>query len=254
MNVVTLSPKQWGAKHWLGMRISEPLWEESMSATPVVISKPFSGSHRRIAVLVGLLFLTSTTAFMVGSSLLVSYFSGDSPGFATLLTGVLLEVYCGLAVAALAVVILPVLSPYSARLARSYAGLRIAEFLAIVFVGGYMLATKREFPQYDAFIYVFTATGGIVLSYLLYVSRLVPRALSTLGLIGYVLLAVGIPITVLGSGHLDSGWGLIFVASGGLFELLLPLLLLVKGFSLGLDGQLPQPGPSSFAATRPATS
>jgi len=219
-----------------------------MSAA-IAVAKPFSGSHRKIAVLVGLLFLTSTTAFMIGSSLLVSYFSGDSPGFSTLLTGVLLEVYCGLAVAALAVVILPVLSPYSARLARSYAGLRIAEFLAIVFVGVYMLSTKREFPSYDAFIYVFTASGGIILSYLLYVSRLVPRLLSTLGLIGYVLLAVGIPITVLGSGHLDSGWGLTFVALGGLFELVLPLLLLVKGFSLGNDGQLPRPAPPSLATS-----
>jgi hypothetical protein len=225
-----------------------------MSATAVAVPRAFSGSHRKIAVVVGLLFLTSTTAFMIGSSLLVSYFSGDSPGFSTLLTGVLLEVYCGIAVAALAVVILPVLSAYSVRLARSYAGLRIAEFLAIVFVGAYMLATKREFPSYDAFIYVFTATGGIILSYLLYVSRLVPRLLSTLGLIGYLLLAVGIPITVLGSGHLDSGWGLSFVALGGLFELVLPLLLLVKGFSLGPDGQLPQPVMPSLVATTSAAS
>jgi hypothetical protein len=223
-----------------------------MSATATAVRRPFSGSHRKIAVLVGLLFLTSTTAFMIGSSLLVSYFSGDSPGTSTLVTGVLLEVYCGVAVAALAVVILPVLSPYSVRLARSYAGLRIAEFLAIVFVGAYMVATKREFPSYDAFIYIFTASGGIILSYLLYVSRLVPRLLSTLGLIGYVLLAVGIPITVFGSGHLDSGWGLSFVALGGLFELALPLLLLAKGFSLGRDGQLPQPRRSSLAATSPA--
>jgi Domain of unknown function (DUF4386) len=225
----------------------------TMGAIAAAVRQPFSGSHRKIAVAVGLLFLSSTTAFMIGSSLLVSYFSGDSPAFSTLVTGVLLEIYCGLAVAALALIILPVLSPYGLRLARSYAGLRIAEFLAIVFVGTYMLTTKREFPSYDAFIYVFTATGGIVVSYLLYKSRLVPRVLSTLGLVGYVLLAIGIPITVLGSGHLDSGWGLVFVAPGGLFELALPLLLLVKGFSLGHDGQLPQPRPSSLVATSPAT-
>lgn len=223
-----------------------------MSATATAVRRPFSGSHRKIAVLVGLLFLTSTTAFMIGSSLLVSYFSGDSPAFSTLATGVLLEIYCGLAVAALAVIIMPVLSPYSVRLARAYAGLRIAEFLAIVFVGTYMLTTKREFPSYDAFIYVFTASGGIVLSYVLYVSRLVPRVLSMLGLVGYVLLAIGLPITVLGPGHLDSGWGLVFVAPGGFFELALPLLLLVKGFSLGRDGQLPHPRPPSLAATSPA--
>jgi hypothetical protein len=50
---------------------------------------------------------------------------------------------------------------YDVRLARAYAGLRIAELFAIGFVGAYMMARKRQFPNYDAFIYVFTATNSL---------------------------------------------------------------------------------------------
>jgi hypothetical protein len=189
-------------------------------------------THRKTAIVVGMLFLTSTAAFMAGSRLIASYFSGGSRGSSQLLTGVLLEGYCGLAVAGIGVAMLPLLNPYDMRLARAYAGLRIAELLAIGFVGAYMIERKRQFPNYDAFIYMFTATGGIILSYLLYVSRLVPRPLAELGLVGYCLLAVGIPVTLISSAQLDAGPGMVFIVPGGLFELILPLLLIAKGFSL----------------------
>jgi Domain of unknown function (DUF4386) len=190
-----------------------------------------SGRHRKASIVVGTLFLTSTAAFMAGSRLIASYFSGDRES-SHLLTGVLLEGYCGLAVAGIGVTMLPLLNPYDVRLGRAYAGLRIAELLAIGFVGGYMMARKRQFPNYDAFIYVFTATGGIILSYLLYVSGLIPRPLAQLGVVGYSLLALGIPITLISPLQLDAGWGMVFIVPGGLFELMLPLLLIVKGFSL----------------------
>jgi Domain of unknown function (DUF4386) len=189
-------------------------------------------THRRTAIAVGALFLTSTAAFMAGSRLIASYFSGDSRRSSRLLTGALLEGYCGLAVAGIGVAMLPILDPYDVRLARAYAGLRIAELLAIGYVAAYMMARKRQFPHYDAVIYVFTASGGIILSYLLYMSRLVPRPLASLGLVGYCLLAAGIPVTLLGSAQFDAGPGMLFVVPGGLFELLLPVLLIARGFAL----------------------
>jgi hypothetical protein len=194
-----------------------------------------SGRHRKTSIVVGTLFLTSTAAFMTGSRLIASHFSGDRRG-SSLLTGVLLEGYCGLAVAGIGVTMLPLLNPYDVRLARAYAGLRILELLAIGLVGGYMVARKRQFPNYDAFIYVFTATGGIILSYLLYVSKLVPRPLAQLGLVGYSLLALGIPVTLISPIQLDAGWGMAFIVPGGVFERMLPLLLIAKGFSLENGG------------------
>jgi hypothetical protein len=80
--------------------------------------------QRRTAVLVGVLFLTSTAAFAVGSSLVAAHLSGDSPAASILLAGVLLQVYAGLAVAGIGLAMLPLLRPYSLRLARAYLALR----------------------------------------------------------------------------------------------------------------------------------
>jgi hypothetical protein len=70
-----------------------------------------------------------------GSSLVGSHFSGDSPATRTLLAGVLLQVYTGLAVAGIGLAMLPVLRPYSLRLARAYLALRVLECSAIVLLG-----------------------------------------------------------------------------------------------------------------------
>jgi hypothetical protein len=190
------------------------------------------GSHRRTAVLVGMLFLTSTAAFAVGSSLIAAYFSTSGSARSTLLAGVVLELYTGLAVVGIGLAMLPLLGRHHARLARAYLGLRVLECSAIVVAGASMLATGRELQHDELLIYSFTAVGGIIFSYLLYVSELVPRGLSLLGIVGYVVLGVGIPIALVGLADLDSGWGTLFFLPGGLFELVLPLLLLVKGFSV----------------------
>jgi hypothetical protein len=106
--------------------------------------------------------------------------------------------------------------------------------------GVHMVTTKNEFFRYDAFIYMFTASGGLIFSYLLYVSGLIPRFLAVLGLIAYISLAIGIPVSLLGDVQLDEGWGLIFVGPGAVFEFVVPLLLIIKGFSTG--AKEPRPG------------
>jgi Domain of unknown function (DUF4386) len=189
--------------------------------------------RRRTSVLVGVLFLTSTAAFAVGSSLVASHFSGDSPATRTLLAGVLLQVCAGLAVAGIGLAMLPVLRPCNLRLARAYLALRVLEGAAIVLLGAFMLTTRRALAHDDLLIYSLTAAGGIVLSHLLYVSRLVPRHLAMLGMLGYVALLVGVLAAALGLTELDAGWGMLFLAPGGLFELVFPLLLLARGFSAG---------------------
>jgi hypothetical protein len=210
--------------------------------------------HRTTAVLVAVLFLTSTAAFAIGSSLLASHFSGDSPGTSTLLAGVLLEAYTGLAVVGIGLAMLPLLRPANVRLARAYLGLRVLECLAIVTAGVYMLATNREPQHDDLLIYSFTAVGGIIFSYLLSASGLVPRLLSVLGMVGYVVLLVGIPTALAGFADLGTGWGVIFLVPGGLFELILPMLLLVKGFSVGTAVDRTQPCMTRTPGTPPGGS
>ena len=55
--------------------------------------------NRIIAIIVGALFLTSTVAFSMGSSSIKSYFDDGNLNKTLLITGVLLEIYCGIAVA-----------------------------------------------------------------------------------------------------------------------------------------------------------
>jgi MFS family permease len=202
-----------------------------MSATAVAVRKPFPGSYRKTAVLVGVLFLSATATFAVGSALITSYFAEASGRASTLLAGVLFQGIGALAGAGIGIAMLPVLRHYNPGLARGYAGLRIGEGLMMISAGVYMVATKQEFFHYDAFIYLFTVSAGLIFSYVLYMSGWIPRFLAQLGLVGYTVLAIGIPVTLMSAVQLDAGWGLIFVLPGAAFEFVVPLLLIFKGFS-----------------------
>ena len=67
--------------------------------------------------------------------------------------------------------------------------------------------------------------GGLMLCYVLFISRLVPRLLSVWGLLGYVIFMVGTTAEMFGYGI-----GVMLAIPGGLFELGLSLWLIVKGF------------------------
>jgi hypothetical protein len=67
--------------------------------------------------------------------------------------------------------------------------------------------------------------GGVFLSLLLFRTRLIPRSLAALGVIGYVLHAAGSIAEIFGIPI-----GLILLIPGGLFEVGLGLWLIIKGF------------------------
>ena len=92
-------------------------------------------------------------------------------------------------------------------------------------------------------IYVPTGLGGIVLTYLLFVSRLVPRAIALLGLVGYAALTIGVPLDLFGVLDMSAGPGLLLVVPGGLFELVfLPAWLITKGFRTAPCVEFTSPG------------
>ncbi len=65
---------------------------------------------------------------------------------------------------------------------------------------------------------------------------LVPRALSLLGLIGYPALLLAAVLDMLGFVDTVGGAGLVGLVPGGLFELVLPIWLIAKGFnSVAID-------------------
>jgi len=187
-------------------------------------------SNRKTAIIVGVLFLTSTVAFMLGSICIQSYFIDKHPNINQLIIGVLLEVYCGVAVAGIGVMMFPILKKFNERLALGYVIFRIIECAIIIVSGIYLLSLLKLIQDYHLIIYLFTSIGGLMFSYLLYQSKLIPRFISVLGLIGYALLLTGTLLDMLGHVDLD-GAGMIVLLPGGLFEIILPIWLIVKGFN-----------------------
>jgi hypothetical protein len=80
-------------------------------------------------------------------------------------------------------------------------------------------------------LYLVTSVGGTILAVLLYRSQLVPRWIAVLGLIGYPVLLVGCVLDMFEVTDVTKGAGLLAIAPGGLFELILPIWLLAKGFN-----------------------
>jgi hypothetical protein len=80
-------------------------------------------------------------------------------------------------------------------------------------------------------IYLLTSVAGSILSFLLYRSSLVPRWIALLGLVGYPLLLLGSILTAFDVTDATHGSGQVWLALGGLFELILPIWLIAKGFT-----------------------
>jgi hypothetical protein len=188
-------------------------------------------SRSRTATAVGVLFVVQMVTAMFGTSLMQAFVDGD-PDRVPLTVGVLLMMLAGLAVVAIGLLMYPVLKEVDPRLARWYPTLRIAEFLVSAACGVYLLARSQVVPNHMLWVYVPTGVGGIVVTYLLLVSRLVPRPIALLGLLGYALLTIGVPLDLLGILDMNGGAGILLVVPGGLFELVfLPAWLLTRGFS-----------------------
>ncbi|RLK61888.1 DUF4386 family protein [Actinokineospora cianjurensis] len=169
-------------------------------------------SPRTTATLVALLFLTSTASFAAADAM---------PGTAA---GAVLLAYTGLAVAGIGIALLPILRPHSPILATAYLALRLGECLVL-------LAAAADLVTGPLLVYAFTGAAGLALAIVLVTSRLVPLLLAVLGVIGYLSLLVGAVLDLLNLSSLDSGPGIAFYVPGGLFELALPVLLLVRGFA-----------------------
>jgi len=188
-------------------------------------------SERKFAGLAGLLFIFCTITFVIGNALIKSYFSGSPSGDGTLVVGVLMEALTGLGGAAIGVAMCVILRRHGPRLSMAYLVLRALECSALVAVGVYLLVSRAAWQDYDVFVYAFTGTAGLVLSILLLRARLVARWLCVLGIVGYAALLIGAAGNALGITNIHSGVGVLFLAPGGLFELVLPLVLIFKGLN-----------------------
>jgi len=218
-------------------------------------------SNRKTAIIVGVLFLTATATFMIGDSLLIESILDDpdylitvSENITQVIIGVLIAFIDGIAIVGIAVFMFPILKKYNEPIALGYVGFRIVEFAIILvyLICPLLLITlSQEYVKAGApadsyfqtsgtlllavrywtlqMVYIFNGLAGLMLSYLLYKSKLVPRFISVLGLIGYALLLPGTLLHMFG--HIDMLGVLIVFALGALFEILLPIWLFAKGFN-----------------------
>lgn len=169
---------------------------------------------------------------MTGDSLVREFFStpAGTASASQLSVGVALQVCCGLAVVGIGLVLLRLLGRFHKGLANGYLALRCIECAVIIAIGAYMLGTRTFVPSYESLIYIFTGIGGLMLSYLLFISKLVPEWLSRLGMVGYAVILLAVPSDLLSIVTLDSDLGVLFYVPGGLFEIILPILLIARGF------------------------
>ena len=187
-------------------------------------------SHRKTAVAVGFLFFFQMLTFLIGSAMIKRYLDGDAEK-SSLVIGVLFEMVAGVAIVAIGVLMYRVLKTVNSRLAIGYPLMRSAEFAVSAVLSVYLLVQLQEFANQLLWVYIPTGIGGLILTYLLYTSRLVPRFIAGLGLVGYALLLVGVVLGFAGTVDPNSGSGLALLAPGGVFEfIVLPIWLIAKGF------------------------
>jgi len=213
-------------------------------------------SNRKTAIIAGVLFIV-----VLASSILSGSFAGsiDDPDYLIaasadekqLLVGVLFMVILTASVVAIPIVLFPVLKRQNQRLALGYVAARIFEGLFDVLIYGIapllLLTLGLEFVEAGAPVDSYYQTSGalllalrdwasilenfpyglgvLILNYVLYQSKLVPRWLSVWGLIGAILiLAMGLLRLF--------GYPVIFLAIPIILnELVLAILLIARGFN-----------------------
>ena len=194
-------------------------------------------SRNGIAVTVGILFFVQMVTGMFGTSLIQAFADGDTDR-GPVTVGVLLMTCSGLAVVGIGLLMYQVLKSVNHQLAFWYPVLRIIEFTVSTVCGVILLAQMEVVPHYLLWVYIPTAIGGLVLNYLLFVSKLVPRPIAVLGLLGYALLAVGVLLDLLGVLDMNAGPGMVLLVPGFLFEFaVFPIWLIAKGFREPLSVQ-----------------
>jgi hypothetical protein len=221
---------------------------------------PTTASTRKTAALIGLLFLTATVAFIVADTLNAGvlsqpdFLTGAAAQTTTLATGALL-LGGQFGVVGIAVLLFPLLKRHGESLALAHVGFRVAELAASLFYLAVPLLAiqlgaglrdgtvdasvstalgallQAHYSVAILMIYLVTTAAGMCMSTLLYRSRIIPRGLAILGLISYPALLAGCVLDMYGIVDVTQGVGLLALVPGGLFELILPIWLLAKGFT-----------------------
>ena len=211
-------------------------------------------SHRKISLTAGLIYLLTMvsipTLALYGQVKSANYIIGAGPDTAAMLGGIL-EVIVALAGIGTAVVLFPVLKKQNEGLALGLVASRVLEasaiFLGVAFLlsivtlrqagaGADALVTSNVLVTLYNRIFLLSqsflpAVNDLLLGFLLYKSRLVPRALSLIGIVGGPVLIAGFLAVVFGVLVRDAPLAVLSALPVFLFELSLGIWLIVKGFN-----------------------
>ena len=220
-------------------------------------------SDRKTARIVGVLFITATVAAVLGTVVFIGpilnapdYLTNIAANENRLLIGVLFELITAVAVAGTGIALFPIFREHNEALALGYAGGRLIEgvFIVVTAIGALSLLTlSREYvagvPDVSSFQTLGTvllaerdwnfligpntlfSLNALIVSYLLYQSRLVPRFLSVWGLIGAPLILAASLLRVFGVITLFSPIAVLLALPIALNEMVLAVWLIVKGFN-----------------------
>ncbi|MCW3974950.1 MAG: DUF4386 domain-containing protein [Candidatus Bathyarchaeota archaeon] len=215
-------------------------------------------SSRKTAIIVGVLFITATVAYSLGDFLFnpilrgSDYLTNASENENKVILGAFLVLIDSVAVAGIGVVIYPILKKHNEALALGYAGARIAEgilFTVNVIIILTLLTLSQEFViagAPDVFYYQTLGTlllvagdwsflfgfglaftlSALILNFVLYQSKLIPRWLSVWGLVGAALLWVYYSLQPLSINIVD-----ILFLPIAVQEMVFAVWLIVKGFN-----------------------
>jgi len=217
-------------------------------------------SNRKIAIIVGALFLIAMATSLVGGTLIDSIL-GDaaqitdvSANETQVIIGVLLELTNGIAVVGIGVMMFPIFKKYDEALALGYVALRIIEAIIIIAavisplalvalsqetltagaseastfqtVGSTLIAARANLVS--QLLGIFFSLAALLLYYLLYQTKLVPRFISVWGLIAVASVLTWNLLEIFG---VSVSFGMILALPIILNEIFLALWLIVKGFS-----------------------
>jgi len=214
----------------------------------------------KIAKIVGWLFVITMIVGMVDAYLVAPILKKTITDFysnqSLMIAGAMLIMVMAIGIVGIAVVIYPFFRRYSETIAITYVSFRTIECVLLV-VGSivylFLILLSKEFItagspdashfqsigtlaigiRYFAYqiAMIFLGLCGTLFSYLLYKTKLIPKPISTLGLISYILLLASALLDIFGIIS-TQGLGIIMYIPGTLFELiLLPLWLILKGFN-----------------------
>ena len=190
-------------------------------------------SRRTTATVVGVLFVVQMVTAMFGTSSIEAFVDGDTDR-GSMTVGVLLMMASGLAVVGIGLLMYPVLKEVNPRPGR--AGTRCSGSPS---ASSPRHAVSTSWPSRRSSRTTCCGSTcppawGASSSPTSSSSRGWSRGPSLLlGLVGYGLLTVGVPLDLLGVLDMSEGAGLLLVVPGGLFELVFfPIWLITKGFSV----------------------